>query len=414
MRAGVKDGRTLLVISAQPQPDLADQIAAGAQPRRDYFELQRALGADLLLPGDVRADPAGRMMMRAAGSGAGLAWLAFRRRGDYAAIYTDGEGVGLPLAALLKLAGSPPSQPRHVMLTHYLSSAKKRPWFRSGVQTHLDAIICHASAQRELLVTRLGVPAERVRLLPYFADERYWRADLCPDASSALGGGDGARTRAVICAAGLEHRDYGTLLAAAQGLEEADVEIAAASHWSHHSAFDGNPRLPRNVHVAAYDYPSLRWLYARSRFAVVPLRAVDNQSGITVILEAMAMGKAVIVSGTRGQTDVVRDRRNGGRGRMPRQWWPGFVDAPGLAETIGRLPTGFYVTPGDADELRRAMRYLLEHPEVADELGRNGRRVVEACFGLDAFTARFAAAMRGEPASGSVAAAPAMARQSAV
>jgi glycosyltransferase involved in cell wall biosynthesis len=129
---------------------------------------------------------------------------------------------------------------------------------------------------------------------------------------------------------------------------------------------------------------------------VVPLREVDNQAGITVILEAMAMGKAVIVSGTRGQTDVVRDRRNGGRGRMPRQWWPGFVDAPGLVEPVGHLPTGFYVTPGDAGELERAIRYLLARPDVATELGRNGRLVAEACFGLDAFAARFAEVIRGE------------------
>ena len=109
------------------------------------------------------------------------------------------------------------------------------------------------------------------------------------------------------------------------------------------------------------------------------------------------MGKAVIVSGTRGQTDVVRDRRNSGRGRMLREWWPGFVDKPELAESIGRLPTGFYVTPGDARELRRAIQYLLAHPEVAAELGRNGRRVVEACFSLDAVVDRFAAVIRGEP-----------------
>lgn len=380
--------RTLLVISAQPQADLLEQIAQGREPRRDYFELRRALDADLLLPADVLEDPIGRRVARVAGMRAGLAWVAFRRRARYDAIYTDGEGVGLPLAVLLRLARRGPGRPRHVMLTHYLSSAKKRIWFQLGALSGVDTVICHASAQRELLTLGLGVPTERVRLLPYFADERFWR----PDAVLAADGAPGVDP--VICAVGLEFRDYGTLLAAADGLG-ARVEIAAASHWSHHSAFGGTPALPPNVRVAAYDYVALRELYARSRCVVVPLREVDNQAGITVILEAMAMGKPVVVSGTRGQTDVVRDRRNGGRGRMARPWWPGFVDAPGVAEGIGALPTGFYVTPGDAVELRRAVRYLLEHGEVADELGRNGRRVVEVCFGLDAFTARFAAAIQG-------------------
>jgi hypothetical protein len=106
----------------------------------------------------------------------------------------------------------------------------------------------------------------------------------------------------------------------------------------------------------------------------------------------------VVVSGTRGQTDVVRDRLNGGRGPVERAWWPGFVDAPEVAEALGHLPTGFYVRPGDPADLRAAIKYLLDHPDVAEELGRNGRRVVEALFGLDAFTARFTAVIRGEQA----------------
>jgi glycosyltransferase involved in cell wall biosynthesis len=73
------------------------------------------------------------------------------------------------------------------------------------------------------------------------------------------------------------------------------------------------------------------------------------------------------------------------------------VDAPGVVERAGHLPTGFYIAPSDPDELRRAIRYLLAHPEVAAELGANGRRVADACFTLDAFVMRFAAAIRGAP-----------------
>jgi glycosyltransferase involved in cell wall biosynthesis len=200
----------------------------------------------------------------------------------------------------------------------------------------------------------------------------------------------------MICAVGLEFRDYKTLVAAVTDLD-VDLRIAAASAWSHHAAFAGSPALPTNITVGGYTYLPLRELYAAARVVVVPLRDVDNQAGVTVILEAMAMGKAVIVTATRGQTDVVRDRRNGGRGRVKRAWWPGFVDEPGVASSVGGLATGLYVAPGDPAELRRAIHDLLSHPDLADELGRNGRRVVETCFTLDGFTARFAAAIRGEP-----------------
>jgi glycosyltransferase involved in cell wall biosynthesis len=381
--------RVLLVITAQPDAALPDQIARGEQPRRDYFELRRALGADLLLPADVAADRVARLLARAAGVRVALAWLACRRRGAYDAIYTDGEGVGLPLALLLLAARARPGAPRHVMLTHYLSPAKKRLWFRFGVARHLDAVICHSSAQHELLTATIGLSKDHARLLPYFADERFWRADAVTLPAPA------ADEQPVVCAVGLEFRDYDTLAAAAPGVA-ARIEIAAASHWSRHSAFQRTPVLPANLRVAGYGYPALRELYARSRVVVVPLRQVDNQSGITVILEAMAMGKPVIATGTRGQTDVLRDRRNGGRGRMLRQWWPAFVDAPGVDPALAQLPTGFYVAPEDPRELAAAITYLLQHPDVADELGRNGRRVFDACFTLDAFTARFAAVIRGD------------------
>jgi glycosyltransferase involved in cell wall biosynthesis len=72
------------------------------------------------------------------------------------------------------------------------------------------------------------------------------------------------------------------------------------------------------------------------------------------------------------------------------------VDAPGLDPALGSLPTGLYVAPGDPDELRRALQYLLDHPEVAAEVGRNARRVFEACFTLDAFTERFVGVIRGD------------------
>ncbi len=376
--------RTLLVISAEPHASLRNDIAAGAEPRRDYFELQRSLDADLLTPSAARRGRLGRLLARYAGRGPALAWAAFRQRHAYDIIYTDAESVGLPFALLLKVSRAARGRPRHVMLTHYLSSSPKRLLFRLGASSHIDALIVHSSAQRSLAVKSLRVPAERVKCLPYFADEHFWLPRSTDLANPPM-----------ICSAGLEFRDYATLVAAVQDLP-VEVRIGAASSWSHHDAFASSPELPSNVAVSSYDYSALRDLYAAARFVVVPLREVDNQAGITVILEAMAMGKAVIVTATRGQTDVVRDRRSSGYGRVEREKWPTFADRFGLPDTLGRLPTGMYVAPGDAAELRRAIQYLLDRPDIAEEFGHNGRRAVEGLYGLDAFTARFTAVIRGE------------------
>src|SRR5258705_528920 len=109
------------------------------------------------------------------------------------------------------------------------------------------------------------MPATRVLYLPYFADERFWRA---------LPGGEAPSARPMICAVGLEFRDYGTLLAAVRDLP-VDLRIGAASSWSHHSAFEGSPNLPPNVHVHSYAYLSLRQLYAAARFVVEALFGLD-------------------------------------------------------------------------------------------------------------------------------------------
>ncbi len=415
--------RTLLVIGADVRPELQQEIAAGRYPRKDYFELARALQADLLDWPSTQDTAFSRLLTRVAGKAVAQAWLAFCLRKRYQVIYTDSERVGIPLAILLKLARA---RTRHIMLAHLLSPWKKRVLFRWGrIHSHIDVILCHASLQRQIMIERLRIPAEKIALIPYQADERFWRPMTAeaaravlmdaqaPADTGALAANSPALTSAapatpeqpLICSAGLEFRDYPTLIEAVRGLD-VQVEIAAASFWSDHRSISPREHLPPNVHVSAHQYLSLRHLYAASRFVVVPLLEVQNQAGITVILEAMAMGKAVIVSGTQGQTDTVRDRRNQGYGRIKRAIFPGFLEAPDVPEDLRRLPTGFYVTPGDPAELRKAITYLLAHPYLADELGRNGRRVVETLMGLDAFVSRIVRIIRQERQSAQLTAHP--------
>ncbi len=393
------------MISAEIKQSIQLEIAAGRYPRKDYFELANALQADILDLTAIEAHPGARLLARVAGTSLTHAWLAFRQRRHYQVIYTDSERVGIPLTVLLKLARA---RTRHVMLTHLLSPWKKRVWFRWGhIQSHIATLLCHSSLQRQIMIEQLRIPAENIKLIPYQVDERFWRPMSPQEARAALNdatapANTGAApanaaadamtsepSTAMICSVGLEYRDYPTLIEAVRGLD-VQLEIAAASHWSTHRSSAADQSLPPNVHISAHPYLSLRLLYASSRFVVVPLLDVPNQAGITTILEAMAMGKAVIVSGTQGQTDTVRDRRNNGFGRIERKVLPGFLDAPEVNEELRHLATGFYVKPGDAAELRKAIAYLLAHPEVADELGRNGRRVFTALMTLDAFTERIA------------------------
>jgi len=113
--------------------------------------------------------------------------------------------------------------------------------------------------------------------------------------------------------------------------------------------------------------------------SLLPLLDVDFQAGITTILEAMAMGKAVVLTRTRGQCDVVVGPLWG----PERSVWPG--DGPRIEAS-----SGIYVPPGDAASLRSAIKYLQSNPEVAETLGKNGRKLVEADYDVEHFASRFA------------------------
>jgi glycosyltransferase involved in cell wall biosynthesis len=125
----------------------------------------------------------------------------------------------------------------------------------------------------------------------------------------------------------------------------------------------------------------------------VPVDDVDFQAGVTTILEAMAMGKAVIVTHTYGQTDVIHDRRlvtRGSEDREDRNRPVGLLHDVAEAEGVPVEPNGFYVPPKDPEALHRAIAFLLDNPEHRKQLGAAGRRAVEQLMTVDQFAERIA------------------------
>lgn len=221
------------------------------------------------------------------------------------------------------------------MIAHRMSAGKKtlvHRFFR--LRRRIDDVIVYASNQRRFVVETLGHRADRVHLSPFMVDTGFWsatRVEATP------------RGRPMICSAGQELRDYPTLVEAVRGLD-VDVVLAAASPWSRRADTTSGVDLPDNVSVARLDLHALRQLYADAAFVVVPLVENDFQAGITTILEAMAIGRAVICTRTEGQTDTVTE---------------------GV--------TGLYVPVGDVAALRRAIERLLAEPHEANRLSAAAR-----------------------------------------
>jgi glycosyltransferase involved in cell wall biosynthesis len=342
--------RALILAAGHFGPKLEADIADGREPRLDVFELAKALNADCLDYADVErsTDPAIQLAARTVGASAALALLGFRERSRYDAYFTTGEDIGLPLALLLR-----PSFARcsHTMIAHTLFPAKKRVFFKLGVQRRLDHVLVYSTSEQQLATTTLGIPAASVSRIAYHADENFFAPNSTPTEPD------------LICSAGQLLRDYDCLAEAARDLP-VRVEIAAGSPWIDHELKPKNP-LPSNVAWGKRNRYDLRELYRRARLAVVPILQNHYQTGIATILEMMSMGKCVIATRTFGQTDTIVDGVN-----------------------------GVYVPPSDPAALRRTIERLLARPDEIERIGQAARRYVETQAGLDLFVQRVVAAVR--------------------
>jgi glycosyltransferase involved in cell wall biosynthesis len=277
-------------------------------------------------------------------SWARLAMEVHGRRQEYDVIVSWSERVSLALMALQHVlkSGKP-----HVAMMYWFSRPSVRVPLRAfGGSLH--SIITWSSVQRAYAIEQLGIAPQKLYLVKHFVDQLFWAP----------------RDREVdsICSAGAEMRDYATLLRALRGtglrchIATDHVRIDRLGFGRRMAVGQFGSGASGEVTIGRKTLIELRELYARSRFVVVPLRASDTDNGITVILEAMAMGKAVICSRTRGQVDVIQD---------------------GV--------TGLFVPVGDSDALRSAILTLWNDPERASAMGRAARAYIERHHTLDQF-----------------------------
>lgn len=316
--------REVMLVSTSISPELRHDASAGLRPAPEYLVLEREHGVELLDWSRVLRRPARRSP---AGSLRQVATALLRSRG-VAGFLSDGEHVGLPLAQGLALR---PRRPGHVVIAHHLTTPSKRRLLRlPGVAKAVDFFVVHSQAQVEALVAGAGLPPEQVRLVPYGVDTDFWSA--APVAEDPL-----------VVSPGREHRDHVTFAAAMDGLDARAFVTDGSSHSP--AARRRVPSVwPANIDRGSLGLSALRELYARAAVVVVPLVPTDFPAGITVAVEAMSMGKAVVISSTEGLRGALAD--------------PGAV---------------VIVPPGDVEAMRLAITSLLEDPERRRRLGERAR-----------------------------------------
>lgn len=336
--------KMLLLVSGNLADNRHDPVREGVRPKADFDALAEAVRA---LPGghaDILGinaiEQEGGWLTRLAGrylsQFIALALLGYQHCDQYDVIYSHDEGVASPLAFLLWLR---PWRPRHIANAFYLTGWRNAFWYRVlGVHRGLDTLFTVSREQYETGL-KLKIPVSKLKLL-----------ESCGhiDAGFFLSATGRPVNERQICSAGREFRDYGTLLAAVAELPTVKLKIDPASPWSRQQDTAGHSQLPPNTELAYMKIGEVRQLYAESAVVAVPLRTNPIGAGSTTMLEAMLMGKPVII--TRSRDGSFAGRRD-------------LIDGEHV----------IMVDPGDVAGWRKAIERLMGDPELRSRIGAKGR-----------------------------------------
>jgi len=274
-----------------------------------------------------------------------------RRHSDIVFCYD--ERTGVPAAAASRIGMSPPVVTGVGWLT---APADTPPIQRRLAQYALArsaAVFSQSPPQVELLSRTWGVDDARLHFAPVGIDTDFYCEQPWPEATAPL----------VVSAGEDVHRDHALLVAAVLAARERcpglRLELATA--------------LPVNAPPEVVTlrterlYGRMRDLYRRSSIVAIAVRPnVITGSGLTVVLEAMASGRPVVMTGN-----------------------------PGISHYLRHNVEGILVPPGDPGAFARAIVELAQDPVRARALGQAGTQRARTEFSSERMAEHFASIMHG-------------------
>lgn len=233
-------------------------------------------------------------------------------------------------------------------------------WISKVAFRRADAVFVHSSAQVEVLRDEWGIPGTRIHVVHFGIDADFWdpAAPFGPEPPGAL---PECEHPLVMSVGNDRHRDHGLLLEAMRQvhtkLPDVRVELVTS-----------RPQLiPPELGTwrQSLTHPQLRDLHRRSQVVAIATRPNIHISGITAVLESMAMGKPVVVTCT-----------------------------PGFEDYIENGKTGILVPPNNPDTMARALIELVTDPDRCQRIGASARESVLANFTSQAMCQRLAKMIR--------------------
>lgn len=249
---------------------------------------------------------------------------------------------GLTLSFIQKLSGGL-IKPKHVIIDIALlrlinKENKLNVKLAKFILSPAEKILCYSSIQKEALIDLLGFK-DKIKFIPFGIETSKFSKEK-------------SEPENYILCTGRAERDYNTLLAA---IKDLDIELKIITGEDPISKNKGIPYAFNNVEVLKdVSFEEYKKLTLDSLFVVLPLEDTLYPTGQTVLLESMAMGKAVITTKTSGTIDYVEDGK-----------------------------TGFYVKPYDVQDLKDKINLLLKDPEKTMNVGFKSKKCVQKKFNLE-------------------------------
>jgi len=243
------------------------------------------------------------------------------RPGDHVVLATMG-----PTAVIHALAAKL-RRPASIHLLDFLHSPRPTPsWLKRLLRSAVDHFLVIRTGDVDMLQDAYGIAAQNTTFIR-------WPVPPPGDPSTLSLDGD------YLYSAGWAHRDWDTLVAALRSYPVPAILAPGPADAIRHSA------LPPGTKVINMPTPEEgRALSAGARVVAVLLKDTPYAAGPLVLLDAMALGKPVIVNDVNGCRDYVRAGH-----------------------------TALVVPPGDIPALARAIRDLWNDIDLRGRLGRAAR-----------------------------------------
>ena len=197
------------------------------------------------------------------------------------------------------------------------------------------AIWALSPAQLHVLARDWDIDRKRLHLLHKGIDSEFWRSDREAEPDLVVGAGND------------RHRDHVLLVEAMRRLRKRrpSLRLELVTHHPVRLPPDLGEKRPSLTH------PEMRDAYSRASVVALALKPNLHLSGVSVLLEAMACSRPVVIT-----------------------------DSPGLREYVTDGETAVVVRANDAEALADGVEALLADPDRSRALGQAGRVAVVERF----------------------------------